>query len=78
MPKLRREKAVASPYAAINIPEKIMRHRLALLVLLLSVSVAQAEDFFASSQLREACGGQPALVSGMRPAGSTSTLSTGS
>lgn len=41
-----------------------MRHTLALLVLLLSASAVRAEDFFATSQLQEACDSQPALVSG--------------
>jgi len=35
-----------------------------LLVLLLPASAARAEDFFGTGQLREACGSQPALVSG--------------
>jgi hypothetical protein len=35
-----------------------------LLVLLLPTPAARAEDFFGTGQLQEACGSQPALVSG--------------
>lgn len=41
-----------------------MRHGLALLALFLSTSTVQADDFFGTGQLQEACDGQPALVTG--------------